>query len=148
MNWIDGETCPVAQRLVSCNSRKVNDQYYFLIFCQFHAIARKNYPILYKDIIIFVHGDDYYFTEILASLKCCMQYPFCNKQYHFLLTPQSFILEMGALGFFMHYNDVIMDAMSSQITNLTIVYSTVYSGADQRKRQSSTSLAFVWRIHR
>ena len=31
-----------------------------------------------------------------------------------------------------HYNDVIMSAMASQITSLTIVYSTVYSGADQR----------------
>ena len=41
-----------------------------------------------------------------------------------------------------------MGAMASQITSLTIVYPTVYSGADQRKRQSSASLAFVWGIHR
>ena len=41
-----------------------------------------------------------------------------------------------------------MDAMANQITSLTIVYSTVYSGIDQRKHQSSTSLAFVWGIHR
>ena len=34
------------------------------------------------------------------------------------------------------------------ITSLTIVYSTVYSGADQSKHQSSASLAFVWGIHR
>ena len=37
-----------------------------------------------------------------------------------------------------------MGAMASQITSLTIVYSTVYSGADQRKYQSSALLAFVW----
>ena len=36
-----------------------------------------------------------------------------------------------------------MGAVASQITNLTIVYSTVYWGSDQRKYQSSTSLAFV-----
>ena len=36
-----------------------------------------------------------------------------------------------------------MGAMASQITSLTIVYSTGYSGADQRKHQSSASLAFV-----
>ena len=42
-----------------------------------------------------------------------------------------------------HYNDTIMSAMASQITSLTIVYSTVYSGAAQRKHQSSASLAFV-----
>ena len=40
-----------------------------------------------------------------------------------------------------HYTDVIMGAMASQITSLKIVYSTVYS--DQRKHQSSASLAFV-----
>ena len=38
--------------------------------------------------------------------------------------------------------------MASIITSLTIVYSTVYSGVDQRKPQSSGSLAFVWGIHR
>ena len=42
-----------------------------------------------------------------------------------------------------HYCDVIMVTMASQITSLTIVYSTIYSGADQRKHQSSASLAFV-----
>ena len=42
-----------------------------------------------------------------------------------------------------HYGDVIMDAIASQITSLTIVYSIVYSDADQRKHQSSASLAFV-----
>ena len=47
-----------------------------------------------------------------------------------------------------HYSDVIMGAMASQITSLTIVYSAVYSGADQRKHQSSTSLAYVRGIHK
>ena len=41
-----------------------------------------------------------------------------------------------------------MDSMASQITSLAIVYSAVYSGADQRKLQSSASLAFVRGIHR
>ena len=41
-----------------------------------------------------------------------------------------------------------MDGISSQITSLTIFYSTVYSDADQRKHQSSASLAFVRGIHR
>ena len=41
-----------------------------------------------------------------------------------------------------------MTTMASQITSLTIVYSTFYSGADQRKHQSSASLAFVRGIHR
>ena len=41
-----------------------------------------------------------------------------------------------------------MDAIASRITSLTIIYSTVYSDADQRKHQSSASLAFVRGIHR
>ena len=47
-----------------------------------------------------------------------------------------------------HYNDLIMGAIASQITSLTIVYSMVYSGADQRKHESSASLAFQRGIHR
>ena len=47
-----------------------------------------------------------------------------------------------------HYSDVIMSTMASQITSLIVVYSTVYSGLDQRKHQSSASLAFVRGIHR
>ena len=46
------------------------------------------------------------------------------------------------------YCDVIMGAMASQITSLTIVYSIVHSVADQRKHQSSASLAIVRGIHR
>ena len=47
-----------------------------------------------------------------------------------------------------HYTDVIMTTIASQITSLTVVYLAVYSGADQRKHQSSASLAFVQGIHR
>ena len=45
------------------------------------------------------------------------------------------------------YGDVIMGLIASQITSLTIVYSSVYSNADQRKHPSSASLAFVRGIH-
>ena len=48
----------------------------------------------------------------------------------------------------LYYNDVIMGAIASQITSLAIVYSTVYSGADQRKHVRFASLAFVRGIHR
>ena len=41
-----------------------------------------------------------------------------------------------------------MGAIVSQITSFMIVYSTIYSGADQRKHQSFPSLAFVQGIHR
>ena len=47
-----------------------------------------------------------------------------------------------------HSSDVIMSAITSQITGISIVYSTVCSGAGQRKHQSSVSLAFMRGIHR
>ena len=47
--------------------------------------------------------------------------------------------------FFMpyHYRYDIMSEMASQITDISIIYTTVCSGADQRKHQSSVALAFV-----
>ena len=47
-----------------------------------------------------------------------------------------------------HYSDVIMSTMASPITSFTIADLAVYSSADQRKHQSSASLAFVRGIHR
>ena len=55
--------------------------------------------------------------------------------------------QSGATGFdprSVHYDDVTMGTIASQITSLASVYSIVYSSADQRKHQSSVSLAFVW----
>ena len=46
-----------------------------------------------------------------------------------------------------HYIDVIMSMTASLITSVSIFYSTVCSGADQRKHQSPTSLGFVSGIH-
>ena len=57
---------------------------------------------------------------------------------------ESFILKRGSW----HYDDIIMSTMASQITSPAIVYSTVYSGTDERKHQGSASLAFVRGIHR
>ena len=41
-----------------------------------------------------------------------------------------------------NYSDVIMSGMTCQITGVSIVHSTVCTGADQRKHQSLASLAF------
>ena len=47
-----------------------------------------------------------------------------------------------------HYNDVILCPMASKFTGVSIACSTICSDADQRKHQSSTSLAFGRRIRR
>ena len=54
----------------------------------------------------------------------------------------------SSMDLYLHYSDVIMSVMMSQITGVSIVCSTVDSDADQRKHQSSASLAFVRGIHR
>ena len=59
-----------------------------------------------------------------------------------------FLLWLIIYFYFVHYDDVIMTMLASQITSLTVVYSIVYSGVNQRRHQSSASLAFVWEIHR
>ena len=61
------------------------------------------------------------------------------------LSVVGFLIELLSVS---HYCDAIMGTVASQITSLTIVYTTVYSDADQSKHQSSASLAFVWGIHR
>ena len=65
-----------------------------------------------------------------------------------LLYWAALILSLAICHYLEHYNDVIMGAVAYQITSLTIVYSNVYTDADQRKHQSSASLAFVRRIPR
>ena len=62
------------------------------------------------------------------------------------MLPQGLVAVMRELNG-AHYSDVIMGTMGSQITSLTIVYSTVYSGADKGKHQSTASLAIVRGIH-
>ena len=58
-----------------------------------------------------------------------------------------FNMSFGVISY-LHYNDVTMGKIASQITCLVIVYSTVDSDIDQREHQSSASLAFVRGIHR
>ena len=49
--------------------------------------------------------------------------------------------------FLWHCSEVIMSVMVSQITGVSLVHSTVCSGTDQRKYQSSASLAFARGTH-
>ena len=83
-----------------------------------------------------------YKLQILNKIRCSSVYiKALNKRENWLETHQSSKQES-------HYTDATMSAIASQITSLTIVYSTVYSDADQRKHQSSASLVFVWGIQR
>ena len=75
-------------------------------------------------------------------------YNFKTKMCIFVFAPMIVLGLIGNVISIIHYDDVIMTTIASEITSLTIVYPTFYSGADQSKHQSSASLAFVWGIHR
>ena len=85
-------------------------------------------------------SDHWPFKCLLISL---FRLPSKKHQTSTLLT----LCDQWLVDSFHHYNDVIMGTIASQITSLMIVYSTVYSDANQRKHQSSASLAFVQGIH-
>ena len=82
-----------------------------------------------------------------------------NSAIKFITMSKSSILELSErclflyvwallLHFNSHYSDVIMSALTSQITSLRVFTKPFIQGADQRKHQSSSSLAFVRGIHR
>ena len=82
----------------------------------------------------------------------CVAKPNCHSLFFFFRSSWTCYttrnLCLATCFFHSHYNGVIMGAIASRITSLTIVFSTVYSDAGQRKHQSSASLAVVLGIHR
>ena len=90
-----------------------------------------------------------YKFKILNTIRCSSVYiKALNKRENWLETHHSSKQES-------HYTDAIMSAIASQITSLTIVYSTVYSDADQRKQRgeipaqmaSNTENVSIWWRH-
>ena len=104
----------------------------WIIPLQFFFISHLNVSnVVSSHYLIFILANGWgVVLDIDVSLACC-----CWLQ---METDANSSLDCG---------DVIMSAIASQITSLTIVYSTVYSDADQRKHQSSVSLAFMRGIH-
>ena len=61
-----------------------------------------------------------------------------------IITIAIFVYLIADWGVWVQYSDIVMSTMASQITDVSLVYSTVCSGADLRTHQSSAPLAFVW----
>ena len=102
--------------------------YHYHYYCYYHIII----------IIIII-------TIVIIIIICYYHYHYNHCYYHYYYFQ---LYTCCAKMDVVHYRDVIMGVTASQITSLTIVFSTVYSDADQRKHQSSASLAFVRGIHR
>ena len=116
-----------------------------------------------NDVILGIDSTFVHICENLYNYPCRLkmgstEFKRCETYVCYLLHTDIHYMEVSLIGFRncqhgnwvsdAHYSDVIMTTKASQITSLTIVYSTVYSGIDQRKHQSSASLAFVREIHR
>ena len=114
--------------------------YIYILYIYIHiSIIKKSYSPFYHTLRSIWTSADHISTSFISTRKFEVSHPM-----HLLkMVPVKGIRNLPR-----HYGDVIMGAISSQITSLAIVYSTVYSDADQRKHQSSASLAFVRGLHR
>ena len=94
--------------------------------------------------VIILTNDDYLLTHI------CFTWHQQQQLHHNTLFLWRQINSASLLpeGRYNHYTDVIMSAMACQITGISLAYWTVYSDENQRKRQSSASLALLRGIHR
>ena len=153
----------------------MNELFVFIQICRLYNYADDNYLDSSSenlvDVLYNLRHDDRNTTEWLAKMVwhiCCQVNKQVNKSLKrstkkkiTILLTWSYLIKLAPpvswySGFVklrisysnLHYSDVIMDTMTSQITGVSIAYSTAYSGEDQRKHQSSASLAFVRGIHR
>ena len=75
-------------------------------------------------------------AELMHKVGQWMLHSLSRTVHHFRICYLGVLANDANHLYSIHYNDIIMDSMASQITSLTIVFSAVYSGADQRKHQS------------
>ena len=116
--------CPSASKATLMNMDK------YFMWIHYERLHNHNKAKHNKTVCIFLGYTVYYLICIIWGVLSSTRKSFPTSACH------------------LHYDDVIMNTMASQITSLTVVYSTVYSDADQKKHQTPASLAFVWGIHR
>ena len=114
------------------------------MYSQYALVNIYKYHLWSVCTIYSIHKICTWFCYMLCFVSFCFQV-ISRVPGGFMLPP---LYPIPMLPGILHYGVVIMDSIASQITSLTIVYSTVNSDADQRKHQSSASLAFVCGIHR
>ena len=73
--------------------------------------------------------------NIIGHIRWWLETVFITNNFAFFWYYHRF--STGVIDFIgIHYSDAVMSMMACQITNHAVVYSTVYSGADQRKHQT------------
>ena len=92
-----------------------------------------------------MHFVSFLHTESSQCFRCWICFKKHKSVFAFCIIPPHWKLWYLK---YLHYNDVTMRAMASQITGISTDCSTVCSGTHHRKHQSSASLAFVRGMHR
>ena len=122
-----------------------------------HKVMKNAFLILFaKDSNLFYTGNDMVDVTVIQISLTLRHFEYthdmCLLMTNDIIQTNLFlaklILSLAPLLIHITLIDIIMSVMASQITGIYIVCSTVGSGADQRKHQSSTSLAIVQGIHR
>ena len=122
------------------------------------TISMRNYSFIPNEFVFpwntYSYSDDrfsssnfIFYSFTCSSISLTMHQVYISKNWIVGGYQRKPMTHRDSFQYSIHCDDVIMGAKASQITSLTIVYSTVYSDADQRKHQSSASLAFVRGIH-
>ena len=107
--------------------------YFQSIYISHITISRKTYTYIIYSLTLFLLCIHDINSFILGRCRCNFKSTIFRGLYHKHSTE--------------HYNDVLMSVMAYQITGILIVCSTICSGTDHRKYQSSRSLTFVRGIH-
>ena len=113
-----------------------------------HSYLKQKHSWQFQSFWVYLRESPIIFVKPVPINPICFQNTTVENRLIAVASNESVWLETVIPQFGLDYGDVIMATIASQITSLTIVYSTVYSDGDQRKHQSSASLAFVWGNHR
>ena len=160
INWIYHRNC-YENKFDWCTSKKIWNFMFLMYHIQLNKYSKfsrdvkqnssnmkLSCPFFLSNLISMALG-----LWILTKIKYHAQLLFMELMIKFLCIVSAYVIIVPMVTWYwdcqliLHYCDVIMTGMSSQTTSLKIVYSTIYSGADQRKHQSFVSLTFLWGIH-
>ena len=128
--WIVAFSAPY-HYLEQMTHRHFNSQFKF-VFKQMFIVKLSSFRFRLSLCIAFGNSFSFNFTNVYNTTE-----PWRHNNITWTNVTSS------AMTIYVHCNDAIMSAMVSQITGVSIVCSTVCWGTDQRKHQSSASLAFV-----
>ena len=136
--WFETPSCPLWRHCNVSDNNLSDDSSMPAIFLKCFLLNETIWRSITVTTRLFVQ--QFVWANIKDHIKAPHHCPFVRRNWR-VAAPHIQCTVTGA--FPLHYSDVMMRAMASQITGVPIVCSTVCSCADQRKHQSSAPLAFV-----